>query len=558
MKKNYRICSAFLALVLCLGLCPVSLAAETGGQYGMIAGGVSHSLAVKNDGSVWGWGSNSAKQVDPSSDEDSVSRPTKVKKVTSAVSVACGSDFSAALLSDGTITVWGGGADFATVPGLTGVADLSVGQSTLVALKSNGTVWQWTFGSSAPEQVPGLERISSVAAGGGHYLALGLTGEVWAWGNNNRGQLGTGSTSTQVNTPEKVSGLTDVISIAAGYSHSLAARFDGQVYAWGSNTSGQLGNGSTNDSNIPRTAVDISKAVQVSAGNESSMAMTSDGKIYTWGYGEYGQLGLSTTPNSVTKPGEIKNSSFGTPLLIASGMNHNLLLNNRGSVYTWGRNRDAQLGTGKNENGSAPQSINLSLATKGSYSPTYYTINVQDELSSWAREDLTKLYQTGLIPPSSWERYNQNITRAEFAHLAVSVYEKVKGTSLTASTRARFADIKDHPMEQSILKAYQLRLLSGYSDTVFAPDEKITRQEVATLLCKLVNKLEDTRIPTTSSVSYYSDASQIASWAVPYVAFAHSHNIMLGSDGRFNPSGFTTREQALAIMARLANRYDWA
>lgn len=131
----------------------------------MIAGGVSHSLAVKNDGSVWGWGSNSAKQVDPSSDEDSVAAHKGEK------SNLCGVrglrlGFSAALLSDGTITVWGGGADFATVPGLTGVADLSVGQSTLVALKSNGTVWQWTFGSSAPEQVPGLERISSVAAGG--------------------------------------------------------------------------------------------------------------------------------------------------------------------------------------------------------------------------------------------------------------------------------------------------------------------------------------------------------------------------------------------------------
>lgn len=559
MKNKCYILSAVLALVLCLGLCPTVLAAGINGQYSMIAGGVSHSLAVKADGSVWGWGSNSAKQVDPSLSEESVLQPTQVKDVTSAVSVACGSDFSAALLRDGTITVWGGGSSFSKVPGLTNITDMSVGQSTMVALKGDGTVWQWSFGGAAPEQVPGLSRISSVAAGGGHYLALGINGYVWAWGNNNRGQLGTGSTSTQVDTPERVRGLTDIVSIAAGYSHSVAADFSGQVYTWGSNSSGQLGNKLTLDSKLPQTAFNIRKVAQVSAGNESSAAVTSDGKIYTWGYGEYGQLGISDTLNSVTQPREVRAGGFGTPLLIASGMNHNLLVTDRGAVYTWGRNRDGQLGTGKNENGTIPQNIGLSLGTNSGYNAMHYNVNVQNDLSSGARESLSVLYQTGLTPPSCWERYNQNLSRAECAHLVVSIYEKVKGTSVVINNPAKFTDIKGHVMEQSVLKAYQLGLMSGYSDTMFAPNERVNRQGVVVILCKLVSKLASVNIPITSpSLAYYTDAAQIAPWAAPYVDFAHSQNIMMGSNGKFNPGGAVTREQALIIIARLEDRYDWS
>lgn len=124
--------------------------------------------------------------------------------------------------------------------------------------------------------------------------------------------------------------------------------------------------------------------------------------------------------------------------------------------------------------------------------------------------------------------------------------------------QAKFTDIKGHVMEQSILKAYQLGLISGYSDTMFAPNEKMTRQGVVVILCKLVSKLANVNIPTTSpSLAYYSDAAHISPWAAPYVDFAHSQNIMMGSNGKFNPGGAVTREQALVIIARLENRYDW-
>lgn len=561
MKDKYRVFPLALAIVLCLGLFPTASAAGMNCSYTVIAGGVSHSLAVKSDGSVWAWGSNSAKQAVPASDSQSIARPTQVAGLSSAVSVAAGSDFSTALLSDGTISVWGGGSDISKVPGLSDVASISAGQSTLLALKRDGTVWQWPFGTSAPMQVPGLQNISAVSAGGGHYLALDRSGQVWAWGNNTSGQLGVDSAESRIDTPSLVNGLSDIISIAAGYSHSLAADFSGQVYAWGSNGNGQLGNNTTANSSTPQAVLNIKKAVRVSAGNETSMALTSDNQVYTWGNGEYGQLGSGNTNNSCTKPEAINLGSYNPPVQFASGMNHNILLNSRGTVYTWGRNRDGQLGTDKNSNSTVPQNINLSLSTNivYDYMLGQYPTNTFSGVSGWAVSDLTSLYDKGIVPPSLWDRYNQNITRAEFAHLVVAVYEQVRETTASPSTQAQFEDIKGHSLEQSILKAYQLGLFNGRSDTVFAPDDFMTRQETAKLLCTTVTKLQGTYVPTrVDSLSYYSDAYQVSAWANPYVSYAHDQNIMQGSGGQFNPTGYTSREQALAVIARLANRYDWA
>ncbi len=558
MKIRYRALSLALGLVLCLSLFPVADAARTDCRRSVISGGVSHSLAVKDDGSVWAWGSNDAKQVAPSSDAQSITRPAKVSEVTAAVAVAAGSDFSAALLQDGSVTVWGGGSGVSTVPGLTGISSISAGQSTLLALKQDGTVWQWLFGSDAPVQVSELKNISAVSAGGGHYLALSHSGQVWAWGNNSSGQLGVGSSEGRIDMPQKVAALSDIISIAAGYSHSLAADSKGQVYAWGSNGSGQLGNNTTDNSSTPKAVLNVKNAMQVSAGNETSMVLASNNRLYTWGYGEYGQLGTDTISNSRKRPDTI-NNSFGTVVLIASGMNHNIMLNSTGAVYAWGRNRDFQLGTDKNTNGTTPQKISLSLKSDNTYTPSWYSVNVWDGASGWAVGELTSLYEAGIAPPSLWERYDQNITRAEFARLMVTVYEHVRKTTVTPSADKQFEDIKGHPLEEDILKAYQLGLLQGQSPSVFAPDNNITRQEATKPLCALLNKLRGTYIPTNvDRLPYYSDAAKIAGWAAPYVAFAHDQNIMQGSGDTFNPGGAVTREQALVIVSRLVERYGWA
>ena len=94
---------------------------------------------------------------------------------------------------------------------------------------------------------------------------------------------------------------------------------------------------------------------------------------------------------------------------------------------------------------------------------------------------------------------------------------------------------------------------------MFAPDDNVTRQEAAKLLCSLVVELENVRISDRNvSLSYYSDASRIGDWAVPFVAYAYEKDIMKGTGDQFNPTGNMTREQCLLTVARLVEQYDWA
>ena len=116
-----------------------------------------------------------------------------------------------------------------------------------------------------------------------------------AWGNNAYGQLGDG-TSTYRNTPVQVSGLTGIkiTAIAAGVSHTVALKNNGTVLAWGLNSSGQLGDGSTTDRNTPVPVIGLTNVIEISAGESHAAALKNDGTVWAWGSNGYGQLGDGT------------------------------------------------------------------------------------------------------------------------------------------------------------------------------------------------------------------------------------------------------------------------
>ena len=136
-----------------------------------------------------------------------------------------------------------------TAPQVAGAMSVSAG------LRSDGLVYVWGFSNNAyPTVVPGISGVVKISMGGAccsgvyHVLALRSDGTVWAWGNNNaNGQMGDGTTNTH-STPVQVVGLSGVIDIAAGETHSMAVRNDGTVWSWGTNAYGQLGDGTTSPS----------------------------------------------------------------------------------------------------------------------------------------------------------------------------------------------------------------------------------------------------------------------------------------------------------------------
>ncbi|HEY5913432.1 MAG TPA: S8 family serine peptidase [Verrucomicrobiae bacterium] len=222
-----------------------------------IAAGAYHTLVVRRDGVVLGWGNNSAGQLDVP------------QSLTNAMAVAGGGAHSLALLENGTVIGWGdNSAGQATPPaGLANVTAIAAGSRHSVALKTDGTLATWGDNSLGQLSVPaGLTGVVAVAAGGDHTLALRADGTVLAWGGNTDPAW---NYSGQSVVPW---GLTGVADVSAGTFHSLSVKTDGSVLGWGYNGFGET-----------VAPADATNIVAVAAGNQFSLAVRRDHTAVGWG-----------------------------------------------------------------------------------------------------------------------------------------------------------------------------------------------------------------------------------------------------------------------------------
>jgi alpha-tubulin suppressor-like RCC1 family protein len=541
-----RFFSGVLSLALVLGLSVSARAKGVDRSLLSISGGGSHSACVTQEGQVYAWGSNRALQLGIEDQVDSAA-PTEVDGV-HAISVACGYDFTAALSFGGTVYTWGFQQD--RLPrelSLTGVTKIDAGQTDILALRTDGTVWQWAYGGE-PRRVAGLSRVADISAGGGHCLALTVDGCVYAWGGNDYGQLGDGTTTSR-QTPVKLP-LMNIVDVSAGFSHSLAVSYDGRTYAWGGNDYGQLGDGTREPRFAPVRVKNLSGAVRVAAGNGCSMALNDAGSVYTWGYGEYGQLGNGT--NTVAADSPIKVAGLSDVAQIECGVYHCMAVTNGGVLYMWGRNRDGQVWSDLSGSCTTPRKLRGELDTDSAVQ-----LNPVSGASAWAEAELSELYETDAAFPMLWDRFGARITRAEFTALLVSVYESRKSTTVHESATAKFTDVAGHPLESELRKAITLGLVNGTSDTTIEPDRALTRQEGAKILCSFISRTQGVTIPKKlQNLSFYADATLIQPWAAPYVYYAYENKIMRGrTDGCFDPNGGLTREQSLLMAQRVLAMY---
>lgn len=278
----------------------------------------AHSMALRSDGTVWTWGSNLYGGLGDGT-TNSTTEPVQTLLINDAIAISAGGWHSAALRKDSTVWVWGWNTDG------------QIGDGT----KTD---------RSLPTKVSGLSSVMAIAAGTYHVLALKSDGTVWAWGDNVSGQIGDSSLTDRA-APVQVKGLKDVVKIAAGRFFSLALKKDGTVWTWGENLYGQLGNGTTNNSSVPVQVSGLSGITSAitATGAFHCIAVKNDNTVWAWGRNTYGNLGDGSTTHKSTP---VQMTGVSNVAGLAAGTNFTLLYKTDGTFWGCGRNASGQLGDG--------------------------------------------------------------------------------------------------------------------------------------------------------------------------------------------------------------------
>ena len=325
-----------------------------------VSGGATHSLALLSSGTVMAWGNNGNGQLGNGTTASS-DVPVAVcagapqtscatgPYLSGVVAVSGGFSHSLALLSNGTVMAWGNNVAGQLGNGTTESSDVPVPVCAAGTEKPEEPSGTWC------PTGPYLSGVVAVSAGSNHNLALLSNGTVMAWGGDFHGQLGNGTNESST-VPVPVSGLSGVVAIAAGPSSefSLALLSNGSVMAWGENAFGQLGNGTTTNSNVVVAVSGLSEVKAISAGASHSLAQLSNGSVKAWGVNEKGQLGDGTNagpeacglPPSPCSKTPVAVSGLRGVSVISAGSQHSLALLSSGSVMAWGANGFGQLGDG--------------------------------------------------------------------------------------------------------------------------------------------------------------------------------------------------------------------
>ncbi|HEX7122900.1 MAG TPA: chitobiase/beta-hexosaminidase C-terminal domain-containing protein [Gemmatimonadaceae bacterium] len=331
-----------------------------------VAAGDSHVIVLTDHGTLWGWGADGYGQLGQGSTATARPMPVQIT-ISSVIAVAAGTYSSYALGADGVVWAWGAN-----------------GSGQL----GNGSTVQ----SSTPVPVNELTGIVAIAAGDTFAFALKDDGTLWAWGDNAFGQLGDGTTVRRTAPVQVISLGASVSGISAASQHAHALKSDGTVWSWGSNGSGQLGDGTATTRTTPVPSIDLAAimvdVVLVRAAPFKAFAFTSVPSLWGWGYNQYGQLADGTTANR-SRPVQ---SAFAGAIDIRGGVSHTVALKSDGSVWTWGYNNSGQLGDGTTTQRTTPAPVNgveAVAVASGTYSVV--AVSADGRVWTWGRNSSGQL-----------------------------------------------------------------------------------------------------------------------------------------------------------------------
>lgn len=285
-----------------------------------ISAGSSHSIFLKNDGTVWACGRNLFGQLGDGTNVNKLV-PTKLSSLSNIKAIAAGDNYSMYLKSDGT--VWGSGANISG----------SIGDGT-------------NEGRNTPVQAKGVSEIVAISTGFAHTLFLKNDGTVWACGVNLNGELGLGTQTTMQTTPMQIPSLAGVTAVSASYTHSLFLKKDGTVWTCGLNKFGGLGDNTTDLKTTPVQVPGLTGIKAIAAGPSFSLFLKDDGTVWGCGVNASGELGQGgTVPAKYLVPVQIT-AVTGSIAIFAGLGDNSFFIKKDNSMWATGYNNTGELGTG--------------------------------------------------------------------------------------------------------------------------------------------------------------------------------------------------------------------
>ncbi|MGV8876666.1 MAG: RCC1 domain-containing protein [Rhodoglobus sp.] len=317
-------------------LVPVTVQAPTGVKFTQISVGDTHSMAIGSDGNTYAWGFNAFGQLGTASANSSKVPALVITPVgVQFTKISAGEGHSLGLGTDGSIYAWGSNYHG------------EAGDKAVQTIATPRLMIPTPVGSS----------FTQILAGFNVSLAVRSDGKTFAWGWNNKGQFGNGTT-TDSETPMLVSTPAGVkfTQVSENAGHVLAIADNGTTYGWGDNSYEQLGNGTTVDSLVPGLVSTPSNVtfIQVSTGDFHTLALGDDYQLYSWGSNSYGALGQPTYTHSEV-PRKLPGPFSVSFLQVAAGGRSSMALGIDGNVYTWGNNSYGQVGNNSTTDVSVPQ-----------------------------------------------------------------------------------------------------------------------------------------------------------------------------------------------------------
>ena len=324
-----------------------------GTNWKSIACGSNHTVALKTDGTLWSWGVNNFGQLGVNNTGNRFTPVTTLLGGTNWKSIACGFSYTVALKTDGTLWSWGSNSY-----GQLGINNTTI-RSTPVTTLLGGTNWK------------------SIAGGANHTVALKTDGTLWNWGFNSYGQLGINNSITRSTPVTTLLGGTNWKSIDCGYFHTVALKTDGTLWSWGANNFGQLGvNNTTNISTPVTTLLGGTDWKSIAGGGRYTVALKTNGTLWSWGRNDFGALGINDTTDRSTPVTTLLGGTNWKS--IASGGRYTVALKTDGTLWTCGRNNFGQFGVNDTTDRSTPVTTLLGGTNWKSIAGGYlYTVAIQ-------------------------------------------------------------------------------------------------------------------------------------------------------------------------------------